>query len=61
VDSKIERDKDRGKMRIHRFCRLHRLEKTKNKGFEAGFLAVLGMTYEKVLVSGVSEICAICG
>ena len=32
---------------IHRFRRLHRLEKTKNKGFEAGFLAVLGMTYER--------------
>jgi hypothetical protein len=29
------------------------LEKTKNKGFEAGFLAGLGMTNEEVLVRGV--------
>jgi hypothetical protein len=60
VDSKIERGKDRGKMRIHRFRRLHRLEKTKIKEFEAGFIAVLGMTYEEVLAGGVSEIRAIC-
>ena len=44
-------------MRIHR---LHRLEKTKIKEFEAGFIAVLGMTYEEVLAGGVSEIRAIC-
>ena len=56
MDSKIERGKDRGKMRIHR---LHRLEKTKIKEFEAGFIAVLGMTYEEVLAGGVSEIRAI--
>ena len=58
VDSKIERGKDRRKMRIHRS---HRLEKTKIKEFEAGFLAMLGMTYEEVLAGGVSEICVICG